>query len=132
AWEVRIAGLALALRVRGASGRERCQGRCDHEGQVMPHTHQVARARDSITAGLHIARRRGLDRAGASKYSAPMPALRRHAWILTAGLLALSGGCKGELDDEPAADPLEDPWVDGIDSGDESAVAAAPTDPAAP
>jgi hypothetical protein len=38
-------------------------------------------------------------------------------------LLAL-GGCKSELDDSPLADPIEDPWVEGIDSGAEPAAAS--------
>jgi hypothetical protein len=67
-----------------------------------------------------------------------MPSLRPRAWILTASLLALTG-CKNELDDKPAADPLEDPWVNSIDTGDEEMLAVAPeelapiaTDPADP
>lgn len=61
-----------------------------------------------------------------------MPSLRRRAWFLTAGLLALSA-CKYEPDDKPAADPLEDPWVNAIDTGDEEQLAvAAEPDQAAP
>jgi hypothetical protein len=47
-----------------------------------------------------------------------MRSLRRPAWILSAALLALTA-CKNELDDKPAADPLEDPWVNAIDTGDD-------------
>jgi hypothetical protein len=57
-----------------------------------------------------------------------MRSLRRPAWILSALLLAPSG-CKSELDDKPAADPLEDPWVGGIDSGAEPVAAAPPSEP---
>ena len=56
-----------------------------------------------------------------------MRSLRRPAWLLTATLLALTA-CKYEPDDKPAADPLEDPWVNAIDTGDEEqpAIASAP------
>ncbi len=53
-----------------------------------------------------------------------MPSLRANAWILSAGLLALTA-CKNELDDKPAADPLEDPWVNAIDTGDDEPAMAA-------
>jgi hypothetical protein len=60
--------------------------------------------------------------------------LRRRVWILSASLLVWTG-CKTELDDTPAADPLDDPWVDAIaDEEPTTAVAiapAAPTDPTA-
>jgi outer membrane biosynthesis protein TonB len=59
-----------------------------------------------------------------------MRALCRPAWILTVGLLVSSGACKSELDNVPAADPLDDPWVDAIGTGDESA-AAGVAEPAA-
>jgi hypothetical protein len=60
-----------------------------------------------------------------------MPSLRRRAWILTAALLTLAA-CKNELDDKPAVDPLDDPWVDAIETGDEEqpAVAATPAEAA--
>jgi hypothetical protein len=58
-----------------------------------------------------------------------MPSPRRRAWILTAALLALTN-CKNELDDKPATDPIDDPWVNAIETGDEEqpAVAAAPAE----
>lgn len=39
---------------------------------------------------------------------------RRRLWVLSASL-CLAIGCKAELDDKPAADPLDDPWVDAIE-----------------
>ena len=54
-----------------------------------------------------------------------MRSSRRGAWILSAGLLAWPG-CKYEPDDKPAADPLEDPWVDAIDDNDPAFAAAEP------
>jgi hypothetical protein len=56
-----------------------------------------------------------------------MRSLRRPVWILSALLLAPSG-CKSELDDKPAADPLEDPWVGGIDEGEEPVASALPSE----
>ena len=53
-----------------------------------------------------------------------------------ASLLASSSiglvGCKSELDDKPAADPLEDPWVDAIDEDEPAAVAEATPPAGAP
>jgi hypothetical protein len=47
---------------------------------------------------------------------------RRGAWILSVGLLVL-WSCKD--DDAPVADPLDDPWVDAIETGDEQRAAVA-------
>jgi len=38
-------------------------------------------------------------------------------WLLALGLAAFVG-CKSDARDQPAADPLDDPWVDAIDTGD--------------
>lgn len=58
-----------------------------------------------------------------------MPSPRRRAWILTAGVLALTA-CKSEPDNKPAADPLEDPWVDALDTGDPQQPVGAATEAA--
>lgn len=49
-------------------------------------------------------------------YSHPMQSPCRGTWILSVALL-LSSSCKD--DDKPVADPLEDPWVDGLEAIDE-------------
>jgi hypothetical protein len=54
-----------------------------------------------------------------------MKSSRGGAWILSVGMVVL-GGCKSDVD-EPVADPLDDPWVDAIETGDDQpAVVAAP------
>ncbi|MFO7563264.1 MAG: hypothetical protein R6X02_11525 [Enhygromyxa sp.] len=57
-----------------------------------------------------------------------MRSLRRRAGTLGALLLALTS-CKAELDDKPAADPLDDPWVNALDTGEEE-LPATSADPA--
>jgi hypothetical protein len=60
--------------------------------------------------------------------------MRRSARVCLLGfglsLVLPSLACKQELDDKPAADPLEDPWVNAIE--DEQPLAAAPAVAAAP
>ncbi|MFV8754219.1 hypothetical protein ACNOYE_27055 [Nannocystaceae bacterium ST9] len=56
--------------------------------------------------------------------------MRRAARILGCCLLLSTLACQQELDSAPAADPLEDPWVNSIDEGESEppvVVAAAPT-----
>lgn len=49
----------------------------------------------------------------------------RNPWIVGVGLLVV-GGCKGEVEQQPA-DPVEDPWIEAIETGDEQpAEATAP------
>ncbi len=45
------------------------------------------------------------------------------------GLLLLIAACQKELDEKPAADPLDDPWVNAIDDGEPEPVAQVPADP---
>lgn len=52
-----------------------------------------------------------------------MQSWRRSAWSLSLSLVIVSG-CKSDVD-QPAADPLDDPWVNAIDTGDEEPVVAA-------
>ena len=52
--------------------------------------------------------------------------MRRTARILGLGLCLSSTACQQELDSAPAADPLEDPWVNSIDEGEPEALVAAP------
>jgi hypothetical protein len=59
----------------------------------------------------------------------------RFAWLLSAALLLSTSACKEDIESKVVADPLDDPWVDAIDTGDdglgEEPVAAAPADPTA-
>lgn len=45
--------------------------------------------------------------------------------------LLLVGGCKGEVEQKPA-DPLEDPWIDAIETGDEQPAEAVVSEAAPP
>jgi hypothetical protein len=49
-----------------------------------------------------------------------MKSTRRSTWAL---LVVLCCSCKSE--DSPAADPLDDPWVDAVDTGDEQPIVVA-------
>ncbi|MFO7565519.1 MAG: hypothetical protein R6X02_22950 [Enhygromyxa sp.] len=57
-----------------------------------------------------------------------MKSSRKSAWILCMGVVVLTG-CKGDANDKPAADPLDDAWVDAIGSGDEEPAVAPEPEP---
>lgn len=58
-----------------------------------------------------------------------IPPMRRTARVLGLGLILSSTACQQELDSKPAADPLEDPWVQSIDEGEEEPSAVVVADP---
>lgn len=55
--------------------------------------------------------------------------MRRAARILSLGLVWSLAACQQELDSKPAADPLEDPWVQSIDEGEAEPPAVVVADP---
>lgn len=57
--------------------------------------------------------------------------LSRGVLFLSLGLLLSLPGCKDKLEDLPDIDPIDDPWIDNIDEGEEL-TAEVPADPTAP